>query len=110
MVVLVPTLYVYSVYTFCYYFPQSASSQRMMDLMGGGVGSVIGFSSVSGVTSSRHRGLGAESHGAVDETLYGESSQFQGVMKQLGKRDPTTKLKVLLVITLGNTRLELCCT
>ena len=67
----------------------------MVDLMGSGMGGVIGFSTVSaGVPHFGARG-GAKGVGdASNEVLYGESSHFQVVMKQLGKRDSTTKLKV----------------
>ena len=48
-------------------------------------------SSRSSSFSFRRRSKGEEQ---VVEALQGESSQFQVVLKQLGKRDTTTKLKV----------------
>ncbi len=70
----------------------------MVELMGGGVGGVIGFSAVSSGITQRDRFVpgAAGAKGSEEEVLYGESSQFQVVMKQLGKRDSTTKLKASL--------------
>ena len=47
---------------------------------------VIGFEAVS-------RGLEREG-GVVAEVSHGAGARFQVVMKQLGKRDTTTKIKV----------------
>ena len=49
----------------------------------------IGFEAVS-------RGMGKEGEveGGVEEVPHGAGAKFQVVMKQLGKRDATTKLKV----------------
>ncbi len=75
----------------------------MAELMGGDVDGVIGFDAVSADSAaSRKRsssvvvvvGEGAVGGASTMEVLYGDSSQFQVVMKQLGKRDTTTKLKV----------------
>ena len=63
----------------------------MAELMGGDVGGVIDFAAVS---SSRQGRGDRRMSGASSEVLYGDSSQFQVVLKQLGKRDSTTKLKV----------------
>ena len=48
-------------------------------------GGVIGFEAVSG---------GREGRVGVEEVSHGAGTEFQVVMKQLGKRDPTTKIKV----------------
>ena len=50
----------------------------------------IGFETVS-------RGIGGregEQEGDMEEVSHGAGAEFQVVMKQLGKRDTTTKLKV----------------
>ena len=72
--------------------PQAASSGRMADLMGGDTATgFIGFEAVS-------RGMGGEvggGEGVGEEQLPPSAgAEFQVVMKQLGKRDTTTKLKV----------------
>lgn len=66
----------------------------MADLLGGELtAGFIGFEAVS-------RGMGREEEGeegeegGVEEVSHGTGAQFQVVMKQLGKRDTTTKLKV----------------
>ena len=63
----------------------------MADLLGGeSATGFIGFEAVS-------RGMGGEEGegaGGVDEVSHGAGAEFQVVMKQLGKRDTTTKLKV----------------
>lgn len=73
----------------------------MAELLGGEVEGVIGFDAVS--SGRRHSmpssalsavGRDPEMEAASAEILYGDSSQFQVVLKQLGKRDTTTKLKV----------------
>jgi hypothetical protein len=61
----------------------------MSELLGGDVGGVIGFDAVSPVHDPM--GLGPE---LAMDMLQEHSSQFQIVLKQLGKRDTTTKLKV----------------
>ena len=74
----------------------------MAELLGGDVEGVIGFDAVStspgASPGTRRHSMPASMVGAVggasSEVLYGDSSQFQVVMKQLGKRDTTTKLKV----------------
>lgn len=74
--------------------PQAASSGRMADLLGGeSATGFIGFEAVS-------RGMGGEEGegaGGVDEVSHGAGAELQVVMKQLGKRDTTTKLKVCRV-------------
>lgn len=62
----------------------------MADLLGDELSAgFIGFEAVS-------RGMGREEEeeGGVEEVSHGTGAQFQVVMKQLGKRDTTTKLKV----------------
>lgn len=72
----------------------------MAELIGGEVGGVIGFEEVSSSRAENTlsvegaRQEGERSKRDSKEVLYGDSSQFQVVMKQLGKRDTTTKLKV----------------
>lgn len=62
---------------------QTANSQRMAELLGGDVGGVIGFDTVSKRRfSETFRSPGAD------------NTELQVVLKQLGKRDTTTKLKV----------------
>lgn len=86
---------------------QTASSGRMVELLGGEMGAgVIGFETVSSGLLQRGAGGGnRSSEGAVgggggvggggeDVSLYGAGTKFQVVMKQLGKKDTTTKLKV----------------
>ena len=62
---------------------QTANSQRMAELLGGDVGGVIGFEAVS-----RRRYSESFRPAGMD------NSELQVVLKQLGKRDTTTKLKV----------------
>ena len=69
----------------------------MADLIAGeSATGFIGFEAVS-------RGMGREGEdeeeeeeeeGGVEEVSHGAGAEFQVVMKQLGKRDATTKLKV----------------
>ncbi len=68
----------------------------MAELMGGDGGGVIGFDAVSpGDSAFGEEGQGEGRRGREEqEVLNGSSNQFQVVMKQLGKRDTTTKLKV----------------
>lgn len=72
----------------------------MAELIGGEVGGVIGFEEVSSSRAENTLSVegarqgGERSKRDSKEVLYGDSSQFQVVMKQLGKRDTTTKLKV----------------
>jgi hypothetical protein len=61
---------------------KAASSGRMSELLGDEATGFIGFDSVS-------------PNGGLDEQLLRVDGSFQVVMKQLGKRDPTTKLKAL---------------
>ena len=68
-------------------FLQTASSGRMAELLGGDGGGFIGFETVSG-------GVGGMEG---EEVAHGAGAEFQVVMKQLGKRDTTTKLKVCCV-------------
>ena len=85
---------------------QSASSGRMVELMGGemGAGVVIGFDAVSSgyLPHGTSGGVGNEGAcvgaGGGEEVSHGSGSKFQVVMKQLGKKDTTTKLKVRLMI------------
>ena len=96
----------------CVFLPlQSASSGRMVELMGGELGAgVIGFESVSsGLLPTGGTALGSEGGatnassdagarggggGGGEEVNIGAGTKFQVVMKQLGKKDTTTKLKV----------------
>lgn len=83
--------------------------------MGGGAGAgVIGFEAVSSSLLQQQRGGGASATvmtpgngstneasslgaaGGGEEVSHGSGSKFQVVMKQLGKKDTTTKLKVRL--------------
>lgn len=90
----------------------------MVELMGGGAGAgVIGFEAVSstllqqrggasatpgnGTTNeasslSATGGGGGAGGGGGEEVSHGSGSKFQVVMKQLGKKDTTTKLKVCM--------------
>lgn len=78
-------------HTLTYSLTQSASSGRMSELLGSeGVG-FIGFDQVS---SGFH---GNTTDGGEDILMVGTGSNFTVVMKQLGKRDPTTKLKVSIL-------------
>ncbi len=71
--------------------PQSASSGRMAELLGGDGGGFIGFEAVSGGA------VGGEGNGEGEGVAFlGQGAEFQVVMKQLGKRDTTTKIKVTL--------------
>lgn len=93
---------------FCVPLLQSASSGRMVELMGGEMGAgVIGFEAVSsgllqhGATGGNNNSNEASSLSAMgtgggggEEVSHGSGSKFQVVMKQLGKKDTTTKLKV----------------
>ena len=64
----------------------------MVDLLGGEMSAgVIGFEVVS-------RGLGEGEGEGGEEVLHGTGARFQVVMKQLGKRDTTTKIKVCGVL------------
>ena len=88
---------------------QSASSGRMVELMGGEMGAgVIGFETVSsgllqhsatgGNSTNEASSLSAGAGGGGgEEVSHGSGSKFQVVMKQLGKKDTTTKLKVCLI-------------
>ena len=62
----------------------------MAELLGGDGGGVIGFDAVSG-----HVDAGWEEEEEEEEVPRGTGTEFQVVMKQLGKRDSTTKLKVI---------------
>ena len=66
----------------------------MADLLGGELATgFIGFETVS-------RGIGGregEQDGGTEEVSHGAGTEFQVVMKQLGKRDTTTKIKVKIV-------------
>ena len=70
---------------------QAASSGRMADLLGDELTpGFIGFEAVS-------RGMGekeGEVNGVSEEVSHSSGAKFQVVMKQLGKRDATTKIKV----------------
>ena len=66
----------------------------MAELMGDDRGGVIGFGAVSSGVPNLENGKVEEVRGAR-QMLRGDSS-LQVVMKQLGKRDATTKLKVSL--------------
>lgn len=74
---------------------QAASSGRMADLLGGELtGGFIGFEAVSrGMGRGEEEGEEGE-EGTMEEVSHATGTQFQVVMKQLGKRDTTTKLKV----------------
>lgn len=77
-----------------YTHTQSASSGRMSELLGSEAMGFIGFDTIStgfhgNSTDSTDGG------GRVEDLLVaGAGSSFHSVMKQLGKRDPTTKLRV----------------
>ena len=74
---------------------QAASSGRMADLLGGELtAGFIGFEAVSRGMGREEEGEEGEEEGGVEEVSHGTGAQFQVVMKQLGKRDTTTKLKV----------------
>ena len=81
-------------------FLQSASSGRMVELMGGELGGgVIGFEAVSSglVQPGASENIeGATGGGGGEEVTHGVGTKFQVVMKQLGKKDTTTKLKVCI--------------
>ena len=67
----------------------------MAELMGGDSGGFIGFEAVSGGLGGGSWDGGGVSVGEVSEEVpRGAGAEFQVVMKQLGKRDTTTKLKV----------------
>lgn len=62
----------------------------MADLLGEEMATgIIGFDAVSRGMEGRDR-----EGGSMEEVLHGTGMKFQTVMKQLGKRDPTTKIKV----------------
>ena len=66
----------------------------MADLLGGeSAAGFIGFEALS-------QGLGREGEGGggVEEISFGTGAVFQVAMKQLGKRDTTTKIKVPVII------------
>ena len=65
----------------------------MAELMGGEAGGFIGFEAVSGRLGG-WEGVDGEGGRAVEEVPCGVGAEFQVVLKQLGKRDTTTKLKV----------------
>ena len=70
----------------------------MAELMGGDSGGFIGFEAVSGGLGGGSWDGGGVSVGVggevSEEVPHGAGAEFQVVMKQLGKRDTTTKLKV----------------
>lgn len=66
----------------------------MVELLGGEMGGVIGFDEVSSILSHFDQMSDGGMAGGVGNGEDEDSSQFQVVMKQLGKRDPITKLKV----------------
>ena len=73
-------------------FLQAASSGRMADLLGGELTpGFVGFETVSRGMGGRE---GEEEGGGSEEVSHGAGVKFQVVMKQLGKRDTTTKIKV----------------
>lgn len=92
----------------------------MVELMGGEMGAgVIGFEAVSsglvqhGSTSRSSDGASASAEGlrgggASEEVVHGVSTKFQVVMKQLGKKDTTTKLKVKLNYLSGKSLFQGC--
>ena len=74
---------------------QTASSGRMSELLGSEAVRFIGFDSVSGGLSGSNQAEGIDGGGRIEDLLAaGSGSSFHVAMKQLGKRDPTTKLKV----------------
>ena len=72
----------------------------MVELLGGEMGGVIGFDQVSALLPQLdERSPGGVAGGVAMRKAplmegRDDSSQYQVVMKQLGKRDTTTKLKV----------------
>ena len=76
----------------------------MTELLGSEAIGFIGFDSVSGGLPSpllTAAAGGDEIDGVIgrdkmDELIIGSGAKFQVVMKQLGKRDTTTKLKVCI--------------
>ena len=79
----------------------------MSELLGGSVSGVIGFDAVSSsggggglaasadaATMSAAMSTAAKHRSLMSELVFEDSGRFQVVMKQLGKRDSTTKLKV----------------
>jgi len=70
----------------------------MAELLGGDGGGVIGFRAVSGHTLE---GWEEVKEGAGEEVHCGVGAEFQVVLKQLGKKDSTTKLKVGVSANIG---------
>ena len=81
-------------YSTCVSFVQTASSSRASELLGKEAGGgFIGFGAVSvGLAGTSNGG------GKREELLQSSGAEFQVVMKQLGKKDPTTKLKVCVFV------------
>lgn len=73
---------------------QSASSGRMAELLGGDRGRFIGFDDVSRGAVGPVGGGGGGGEGEGEAVSHASGAEFQVVMKQLGKRDATTKMKV----------------
>lgn len=70
----------------------------MAELLGGDGGGVIGFGAVSGHTLE---GWEEVKEGTGEEVHCGVGAEFQVVLKQLGKKDSTTKLKVGVSVNIG---------
>ncbi len=64
----------------------------MAELLGGDGGAFIGFDAVSGGAMG-----GGGGNGEGEGMAHSAGVEFQVVMKQLGKRDTTTKLKVSIL-------------
>ena len=71
---------------------QPASSSRMADKLAqsGELGRFVGFDSLAGGSSSLNHADG----GLHDTHMHNEGAHFTTALRQLGKRDTTTKLKV----------------
>ena len=74
----------------------------MADLLGGeSAAGFIGFEAVSqGLGRVMGEGEGGGGGGGVEEVSFGAGAVFQVALKQLGKRDTTTKIKVSVIFRL----------
>ena len=82
----------------------------MAELLAGNAAGFVGFEAVSSALSSEKWKEPQETKtGDQDPVNYGAGAEFQVVMKQLGKRDTTTKLKVRLGRS-SRAATSICCT